>query len=227
MGEELEKSSSQKRLLGKHYRNVWATPVDIKYLDMTAFAGGLSPVELNMEKHNFTLNLLGKDKVQYQFKAINKNPTSLLPTGLQTTFAEDFIQDQLSSAHPFSPLVVPPLAAAAGVYHVNPKLVYVPYSRLLGTYISEIGGQIGYIYKNPSKDLDLPKGKDKPDRIINTEELYKELKKDNHNRVDQKSFLKARLLDLIIGDWDNGESEWKWAAFKNGGAHVYKPIPLN
>lgn len=227
IAEELQKSLDQKKILGKQYRNVWATPVKIKYLDLTTYAGGLTPTELNIEKQTYTLNLVGKDNNYYQFKTVNKDPASLLPKGFQTTFAEDFMQDQISSAHPFSSLIVPYLAKASGVYHQNPELVYIPYSRLLGPYISEIGGRIGFMQKNPSRNLTLQKGEDRPSKIISTEELYGELKKDHNNEVDQKSFLKARLLDLIIGDWDKGEKKWQWAAFKNGKGFLYKPIPLS
>lgn len=227
IGEEFQKSSSKKRFLGKHYRNVWATPVKIKYLDLTTFAGGLTPLEINEEKQTTSLKLIGKDKINYQFRTINKNPSALLPPGFETTLADDFMQDQISSTHPFSSLIVPPLANAIGIYHSNPQLFYMPYSRLLGPYISEIGGRIGIIEATPSENL-MPYGNDgKPNRIVDTEKVYEELKKDSRNKVDQISYLKVRLFDFIIGDWDKEESHWKWAVFDKKEETVFRPISGN
>src|SRR5690606_27679083 len=98
LAEELH-NSSQKKISEKHYGNVWATPVNIKYLDLTTFGGGLNPTGLAIEKQSYTLNLISKDNNSYQFKTVNKDPGSLLPEGFKTTFAEDFMQNQIATAH--------------------------------------------------------------------------------------------------------------------------------
>jgi hypothetical protein len=48
--------------------------------------------------------------------------------------------------------------------------------------------------------------------------------KKNHN-VDQIFTLKSRLFDMLIGDWDRHDDQWRWASFEEGGFTYYRPIP--
>ena len=36
--------------------------------------------------------------------------------------------------------------------------------------------------------------------------------------------LRARLLDMLIGDWDRHDDQWRWVAFEEG-KHDFKAIP--
>jgi hypothetical protein len=221
------KASNTKRLLfGEHYRSVWATPITIQYLDLTVFAGGLTPLQLGGGKQTTSLRMLGKDKIQYQFRTIDKDPSALLPDAFKSTFADDFVQDQISSAHPFGALAIPDMADAIGVFHTSPKVFYMPYSNLLGPYIQEIGGRIGIIEVRPDEDLSAFRDFGYTKNAVSTETMYEKIREDNDNSVDQKSFLTARLFDLLIGDWDRHEDQWRWAEFdKKDKGTLFKPIP--
>ncbi|MEO5910584.1 MAG: metallophosphoesterase [Pelobium sp.] len=226
VGARYKASNFKKAIFGEHYRSVWATPIAIPYLDLTKFAGGLTPLQLGGGHQTISLRLEGKDKIQYQFRTIDKDPSSLLAEGFRPTFADDVVQDQISSAHPFGALVVPGLADAIGVFHTNPEVVYMPYSRLLGPYLQEIGGRAGIIEVRPDEDLSKFKDFGYTKNAVSTQTMYEKLKEDNDNSVDQKEFLKARLFDMLIGDWDRHEDQWRWAEFENKGkGAVYKPIP--
>jgi hypothetical protein len=37
--------------------------------------------------------------------------------------------------------------------------------------------------------------------------------------------LKARLLDIVIGDFDRNMDQWKWATTDTGQGKLYFPIP--
>lgn len=226
VGERYKASKFKQWIFGEHYRSVWATPIEIPYLDLTKFAGGLTPLKLGGGKQTTSLRLEGKDKIQYQFRTIDKDPSSLLPEGLRPTFADDFVQDQISSAHPYGALVVPDLADAIGVFHTNPQVVYMPYSNLLGPYIQEVGGRAGIIEVRPDEDLSNFKDFGYTKNAVSTPTMYEKLKEDNDNEVHQQDFLKARLFDMLIGDWDRHEDQWRWAEFeKKGKGEIYKPIP--
>ncbi|MBK0384175.1 metallophosphoesterase [Pedobacter sp. SD-b] len=226
VGERYKASKFKQWVFGEHYRTVWATPITIPYLDLTKFAGGLKPLQLGGGHQTTSLRLEGKNKIQYQFRTIDKDPSALLPEGFRPTFADDIVQDQISSAHPYGALAIPGMAAAIGVFHTDPKVVYMPYSRLLGPYLQQIGGRIGIIEIRPDEDLSAFKEFGYTKNAVSTETMYEKLKKDNDNSVDQKSFLTARLFDMLIGDWDRHEDQWRWAEFENKGkGAVYKPIP--
>ncbi len=226
VGERYKASKFKKWVFGEHYRSVWATPIEIPYLDLTKFAGGLTPLQLGGGKQTTSLRLEGKDKIQYQFRTIDKDPSSLLPEGLRPTFADDIVQDQISSAHPYGALVIPDLADAIGVFHTKPKVFYMPYSNLLGPYIQEVGGRVGIIEVRPDEDLSAFKDFGYTKNAVSTRTMYEKIREDNDNEVDQQDFLKARLFDMLIGDWDRHEDQWRWAEFKKKGkGEVYKPIP--
>ncbi len=40
--------------------------------------------------------------------------------------------------------------------------------------------------------------------------MLEQLRSDNDNRVKPDAFAKARLFDMIIGDWDRHEGQWRW-----------------
>src|SRR5690606_34118547 len=49
---------------------------------------------------------------------------------------------------------------------------------------------------------------------------------DNDNSVDQPSMLQARLLDMLIADWDRHEDQWRWYAEKDKKKNkTFYPIP--
>jgi len=51
------------------------------------------------------------------------------------------------------------------------------------------------------------------------------MQKDNDEIVDAAEYLKARLLDIFIGDRDRHSGQWKWAGYKEGKKRIWKPIP--
>jgi hypothetical protein len=43
--------------------------------------------------------------------------------------------------------------------------------------------------------------------------------------VDENEYIKARLFDMLIGDWDRHYDQWRWAEYKKKAIVIYKPIP--
>ena len=224
-GDTFKAGKFKRDLFGEHYRDTWAIPIKVKYLDLNNFGGGLTPLKLGGGKQTTSLQLLGKDKNIYQFRTVEKNPAALLPEGFLKTFAEDLIQDQISSAHPYGALMIPDMAKAIGIYHTNPELVYMPYSTLLGPYIQQAGGKLGIIEARPDEDVSNFNTFGNAKNAVSTAKMYKELRDDNDNEVDQAMFLKSRLFDILIGDWDRHEDQWRWAEFKKDKGVIYRPIP--
>lgn len=224
-GDAFKAGRLKRYLFGEHYRDTWAIPINVKYLDLNTFGGGLTPIKLGGGKQTTSLQLQGKDKNIYQFRTIAKNPAALLPEGFLKTFAEDLVQDQISSAHPYGALMIPDMAKAIGIYHTNPEIVYMPYSTILGPYIQKVGGKLGIIEARPDEDVSDFSSFGNANNAVSTAKMYKELRDDNDNEVDQEMFLKSRLFDILIGDWDRHEDQWRWAEFKKEKGVIYRPIP--
>ena len=210
---------------GDHYRDLWVTPVKVKVLDLSTFAGGLTPIKKGGGLQTKSLRFQGKDGRQYTFRSVNKDPRKALPPELQYTFAADVVRDQISSHHPASALVVDELATALGVLHPRPILCLLPNDERLGKFRDEFAGILGILEDFPA---DGPKGQPGfagSTKIKKTLRLFDELDKNSSDKVNSRAFLTARLLDILVGDWDRHIDQWRWARFKEGGNHVWYPIP--
>lgn len=212
--------------LGSHYRDLWATPLDVEVLDLSRFAGGLTPAGCGGRRQTKVLRLLGKDGRQYVFRSVDKDPTLALPPELRATFAKKLVQDQISSAHPGAPLVVAPLLDAAGVMHVEPRIALLPDdARLSGFDCVPPGFKLGMIEERPTEPPDNDEGFAGAVELAGTKKLFEHLEHSSRNRVDSRAYLAARLVDVFIGDWDRHQDQWRWARFDSGGVHWWRPIP--
>ncbi len=212
--------------LGDHYRKEWAQPVKLQYLDIKNYKGGLQPIKKGGGKQTLSLRLQNPDSIQYNIRSIDKNPSAIVPGALKNTFASDLAQDQISSAHPYGALTIPKMADAIGVYHTDPELFYVPYTPMLGPYMQEFGGMMSLVEIRPDEDLSGFQQFGFAEEAVSTNTMLRKLLEDNDDLVDQRAYLRARLFDMLIGDWDRHQDQWRWAEFENKGkGKTYVPIP--
>ena len=213
--------------LGAHYRDLWGTPVEVEVLDLSRFAGGLTPTGCGGRRQTKVLRLLGKDGRQYVFRSIDKDPTLALPPELRATFARDVVQDQISSAHPGGPLVVAPLLDATGVLHAEPHIMLLPADdpRLRGYDCVRPGFLLGMIEERPTEPPDNDVAFAGAVELASTKKLFEHLEHSARHRVDSRAYLAARLMDVFIGDWDRHHDQWRWARFDSGEVHIWRPIP--
>ena len=50
-----------------------------------------------------------------------------------------------------------------------------------------------------------------PEDIISTRDLLAELRESKNIKADEEKFIKNRLVDMLIGDWDRHYDQWRWA----------------
>lgn len=203
----------KKIFLGKHYRKEWATPVELEYLDLSTFKGGLQPIKLGGGKQTISLRMMSGNGQQYNIRSVNKDPSSVLPQGFEDTFAEDLVQDQISTSHPYGALTIPKLSEAVNVMHTKPVIRYVPFSPILGTYMDEIGGMVALVEIRPDENLSEFDNFGNSSNVVGTTKMLEQLNEDNDDEVDPYSYLRARLLDMMVGDWDRHEDQWRWAEY--------------
>jgi hypothetical protein len=210
-------------LLGREYRDLWTTPLQVPVLDLESFASGLVPVEKGGGKQTLTLDFKGGDGREYKFRSVDKDPSGVLPRVLRGTFADRVVQDQISSALPTGELVLGPLLAAAGIPHIEPRLVVLPDHPLLGEFRGEFAGMLGTLLEAPSAEAPVSAGFSGFSKVLNSEKLMKLLDESAEHRIDERAFLKARLLDILIGDWDRHQKQWNWARSRE--SQLYEPVP--
>jgi hypothetical protein len=210
--------------LGPHYRKLWATPIRVEVLDLGRFAGGLTPTGAGGGKQTKSLKLAGANGRVYRLRSVDKDPRATLPPELRDTFAEWVVQDQISAGHPAASIVADGLAAAAGLLHVEHRFVYVPDDPRLGEFRKDFGDQLFTIEEDIQITGQVTRGFEGVSRLLDWEQMYKLLDENlDRNRIDTRAFLKARLFDIFVGDWDRHLRQWSWV-LKEGNP-LWQPVP--
>jgi hypothetical protein len=223
-GEEYKASSFKKIFLGKHYRAEWTTPVKVRILNLDTL-GGLTPMEQGGGRQTKTLRLKSASGREYVLRSINKDYGGALPEIAHDTFIEKIAKDQVSTAHPFAAITVPPMAEAAGIYHTNPQIVLVPSSPKLGEYNQRFANTLCLFEERPNDNEENAPNFGNSKDVVGTAKMYEKIYEKNDHRVDQLAFVRARLFDIFLGDWGRHDDQWRWAKFQQDGKTIYKPIP--
>jgi hypothetical protein len=209
---------------GKDWRDLWTAPVVVPVLDAETFAGGLEATKASSGRQTRSLSFKGRNGRDYKFRSIDKDPSDALPQELRGGQLEDIAQDQTSSGLPGAALVVEPLVRAAGLPQVRWRMVVLPDSPRLGEFRKEFAGMLGTIEDDPeSEDPQKTPGFETFARIVESEELYKLLRESAAEQVDTRAYLRARLIDFYVGDWDRHYRQWDWGKSETDGR--WKPIP--
>jgi hypothetical protein len=221
-GKEYKKGGLGKFFWGEHYRKEWTAPVKVLKLRLDTAYGGLVPVEKGGGRQTKNLRLDAPNKRQYAIRSINKDYGKALPEVAQGTFIESIIKDQMSVAHPYAGVTLAPLSGAAKIYTTAPKIRFIGNDPELGKFGSEFQNELYSLEDRPTdQNAKFYGAKD----VLDTEEFLKKILEDNDHRADGASFVRARLFDMFIGDWDRHDDQWKWAEYEENGRHIYKAIP--
>jgi len=102
-------------IFGKHWRDLWTTPIQVDVLEINKFGGGLVPIKRGGGFQTKSLRFRDKAGLVWKFRSLDKDPAKVLPKDLQETLVADVIQDQISSSNPFAHLIVAPILKAVGV----------------------------------------------------------------------------------------------------------------
>ena len=224
-GKQYKAGWLHKLFFGKHWRDVWATPVKVKILNLNTFAGGLTPIKKGGGFQTKSLRFKGNDGNIWKFRSINKDPSKILPEDLRNSLVDDIIQDQISSSNPYAALVAVPIISAVSILQSKPYLVYLPDDPKLGKFRKDFGGLLGMIEIHPDYDKKEGRTFEGAEKIKSTFKLFHRLENKRDEKYDAKEYLKARLIDILLGDWDRHTDQWKWARFKENGQKLWKPIP--
>ncbi|WP_207436192.1 BamA/TamA family outer membrane protein [Sabulibacter ruber] len=213
-------------LLGENYRPEWSTPVTLPVFDIGTQKGGLKVVQRGGGFQTVSLRLEDSTGRQYVLRSVEKYPDAALPRILRQTIAADVVKDQISASHPYGALVVPKLADAVGVYHTNPQYFVIPDDPRFGKYLKGFANTIGMFEERPDEDVSDIASFGNSENVVGTDKVLENTLEDQNDVVDQRSLLRARLLDFFIADWDRHDDQWRWAEFKKEGkGKLYRPIP--
>lgn len=213
-------------LFGKHYRNVYEAEVEVPVLDLNTFMGGVEPVKRGGGFQTNSLRLKNTAGREFTMRSIDKDATRTIPYPFNQSFAVDLVKDNFSASHPFAAVAIPPMADAAKVYHTNPKVYYVPHQPALGAYNDDFGDALYLLEERPDDEV----WKDaeyfgNPKEIFSTRDVLSEVQGEQDDQIDQAWVVRSRLFDMLLGDWDRHDDQWRWSLIDTGKIEYYRPIP--
>mgnify|MGYP001945759833 CR=1 FL=1 len=233
--EETTKTKAFKKLWGERYREYFSTEVTAPTVNLDTLFGGLKPMRKGGGHQSKSLRLEDSNGREYVMRALRKNALQYLQAvafkdqyikgQFDDTAAENLLLDVFTGSHPYAPFTIATLSDAVGVMHTNPKLYYVPKQKSLGAYNNEFGNELYMIEERAADGHGDKQSFGFSNKLISTHDMLRELREDEDNLIDESAYIRARLFDMLIGDWDRHEDQWRWAKFKEGKKTIYKPMP--
>lgn len=224
-GAEYGTSSFHQWLWGKNYRKDWAVPVTVPIVDLNTTLGGLKPVKAGGGNQTKSLQAETKDEIRYTFRTVNKTLGKVLPKEFLNTFIEDLVNDKVSMSHPYGAAVVPGLAKPANLFHTNPEFVFLPRQQALDTFNDVFANKLFLFEQKVDGDWKEADNLGNFSDYKSTEKVVGKMLDDNAEKVNQQAFLRARLFDMLINDWDRHEDQWEWGEAKEGEKTIYTAVP--
>ncbi|MFT6513408.1 MAG: hypothetical protein ACJAX1_001986 [Neolewinella sp.] len=209
-------AGAKQAILGRHYRSLYNVPIEVSVLNVDEVNGGLTPYRRGGGMSTMSLHTAGGDGHLYQMRSVRKNPSQLLPSMLEKSFAADLVADVFTSVHPYAPLTLPTMQKKLGLLGADPGLFYVPKQSGLGVFNTNFGGEMYWLEQRPDEDWSGTEFFGGSKKIVNNSDMRDLVRKSWKHFVDDENFARARLFDLLIGDWDRHRGQWRWAAFKEG-----------
>ncbi len=233
--EETDKSGLYKWAWGEHYRNVYSKQINAPVLFLDNLEGNVKPITEGGGNQSRSLRLINDNENEYTLRALRKSAIRFIQNNMKehyvadivdNTVAERIVMDYYTTAHPYAPFALNDLMDDVDILHVSPKIYFVPKQEALGVFNDEYGDELYMLEEHvgdENKDLEIFGS---PDDILSSTDLRAELLESKEASVDEDEYIKARIFDMLVGDWDRHDDQWRWAEFKKGDdKKVYQPIP--
>jgi hypothetical protein len=233
--EETIKGGLYKLFWGDRYREDFSTKIKAPTVDLDTLFGGLKPIRKGGGHQSKSLRLKDKQGREYVMRALRKNAVQYLQAvafkdqfiegQFNNTYTEGLLLDVFTGSHPYAPFTIGKLSDTVGIYHTNPELYYVPKQNALGHFANEFGDELYMIEERTDSGHSNQASFGFSDELISTDDLLKKLNNDEDFVLDEAAYIRARLFDMLIGDWDRHEDQWRWAEFEENGKTIYRPVP--
>lgn len=220
-------SAFKEFMQGEQYRDAWAAPVTVPIAFLDTLKGGLRVVEEGGGQQTHSLELEDTLGIRYALRSLSKASEKLIPDFARDLGLENIIVDGTSAQHPYAALVVARLSEAAGLLHTAPELMFLPEQRVFGDLNDKYGNRLYFLEFESEGDVDWT-GIPGVGELVDTDNLI-ELRYEMGNRVsiEKNALVRARLFDILIGDWDRHAKQWGWALKKDNGTISAVPVPTD
>ncbi|WP_395091395.1 metallophosphoesterase [Vaginella massiliensis] len=222
--DKTEKSKTYRSFFGEHYRAIYGENVKANTLDLEKHQLSTISEKEDLQFNSLKLkNLAGEE---FSMIPVKKNPTQLIQKlaykndyvaqEFENTFTQKFLQDFQTTQHPFYPLSISEFTKDKKINQLASNLFYIPKQEALKEYNDDFGDELYLVQQ-------LPKSSDRNHSYLTTEEMLAAIVQSKHHRVDRAQYIRLRLLDMLVGDWNRNESQWLWQVKVEGQDTIYTP----
>lgn len=217
---------------GKHYVDLYFLPIKAQSLIINNYDGGLV-FDKNIDALSGNL-FHNKEKDQYYLIKPLNSPSSFFQSSFfqniynkklyKDTYLGNFIKEAVTIDNPFSFLIADNLASkialnpnTGGLYQV----VSQEGDTLLDSSNLPINNELVALLKLP--DLDSV------NFIAGIKPILKKIQ-NNSARIDQKAYIRSRIFDMLIGDWNKIPENWGWVTPLSADSSktlIYTPVVLD
>lgn len=224
--------SAVKLFTGDFYSAAFALKLPYEVLDLATEQGGLTLHRVGGSGQTNSLRARDASGGDWAIRSTTKDSTRMLPRPFHRVDAlSRLLAHGYTANHPEAALAVAPLAQAAGLLHPVPRLMFLPRQERLGAWGDFISDEVVLLEQRPNEpdEGELPAHLGGAARFRDFDELLERLHgKPWKHHLDQEAMLRARLLDVLIGDWDRHKGQWRFAGYEEpGGGLRYLPVPID
>ncbi|MFD1096365.1 metallophosphoesterase [Salegentibacter chungangensis] len=235
--DDTDKGVIHRTVWGERYRELYGKKISLPVADLDTLYGGLEPIRRGGGHQTISVRVKDSLNREYNLRRIRKNAVQFLQSvafkdtpienQMENTVAESMINDFYTAAHPYAFLTIPKLSEAIDLHHTNPKLFYLPKQIKLGEYNNEHGDDIYMLVERPEEHwLGYDSFGNPNHDIVSTADMFERLRRDEKYTLDESGYVKARIFDMLVGDWDRHQDQWRWAEIEDAeGNRVFEPIP--
>jgi hypothetical protein len=202
----------EKIFCGSNYRSEWGTPVTIPVFDIRKTNFRIDTIGGGQQ--TTSLELVDDKDREWVLRSVDKDVQSDKKIA-QNKFIKAIVQEHVSGSYPYAGLSIPDIAHAAGVLTGEQRLYFIPDDTAFGPYRSIMANKI-FILVNKQPH---------PQKGITTIEMLEKLNSDKKYYVDPKEYLKARLVDWLVADWDRHKDQWSWIEKKTDSGIAFYVVP--
>lgn len=208
------RSFLRRLFMGNNYRKEWEQPVKLPIFRLSQ--SGFTVKELGGGMQTKSLQLVDSQGKHWALRTVQKEITKggLAPP-LRTRLGQQLSQDIISAGFPYAAPLAGELAFAAGITAARPQAFFVADDAALGPHRTLFAGTVCTLEeRDPGFDS-----------TENSGALYWNLRRNDRYKVQAPVYLKARLLDILMADWDRHAGNWRWGLRDSAGFHFYYAIP--
>ncbi|MCC4214598.1 ShlB/FhaC/HecB family hemolysin secretion/activation protein [Leeuwenhoekiella parthenopeia] len=232
--EETDKNGLYRFFWGEHYRPVYSREIEAPVLDLSTLPGNVRAISEGGGNQSRSIRLIDDEEHEYTARELRKSAVRFIQSKItdhyvenimRNSIAEDVVQDFYTTAHPYAPFALNPIFDSLDIYNAEPKIYYLPKQKQLGIYNEDYGDKL-YMYEAHAGDENKSFARfGNPDDIISTKDLLANIRKSKKHQVDESNFLKVRLMDFVVGDYDRHYDQWRWSEYEQeDGNKMYKTI---